>query len=65
MWDEIRRRVGDQRFWSLIKAWPRSHDNANAGYADITAWWSRKTGQNLRPLFDRWLLGQTSPPFPT
>ncbi|HEX5862258.1 MAG TPA: M1 family metallopeptidase [Nocardioides sp.] len=65
MWDEIRRRVGDQRFWSLVKAWPRSHDNANAGYADITAWWSRKTGQNLRPLFDRWLLGQTSPPFPT
>ena len=65
MWDEVRRRVGDQRFWSLVRAWPRSHDNANAGYADITAWWSRKTGQNLRPLFDRWLLGQAMPPFPT
>jgi aminopeptidase N len=65
MWHQIRRQVGDQRFWSLVKAWPRSHDNANAGYADITAWWSRKTGQNLRPLFDRWLLSQASPPFPT
>jgi aminopeptidase N len=65
MWDQIRRRIGDQRFWSLVKAWPRSHDNGNGSYADITAWWSQKTGQNLRPMFDRWLLGKVSPPFPT
>jgi aminopeptidase N len=65
MWDQLRRRVGDDRFWGLVKAWPRSHDNANASYDDITGWWSRKTGEDLRPMFDAWLLGKTSPPFTT
>ena len=63
MWHQIRRRIGDDRFWPLVRAWPRSRDNGNASYVDITGWWSRKTGQNLRPLFDQWLLGETSPPF--
>jgi hypothetical protein len=48
-----------------VKAWPRSRDNDNASYADITAWWSQKTGDDLRPLFDAWLLGRQSPPFST
>ena len=65
MWDELRRRIGDKQFWSLVRAWPRSQDNGNASYADITGWWSQKTGQDLQPFFDKWLLGKTSPPFPT
>jgi aminopeptidase N len=65
MWDQLRRRIGDKQFWPLVKAWPRSRDNDNASYADITAWWSRKTGDDLRPLFDAWLLGRQSPPFST
>ncbi|HET8959333.1 M1 family aminopeptidase [Nocardioides sp.] len=65
MWDEVRTRVGDDRFWQAVRAWPRSHDNANAGYDDIAAWWSRKAGDDLRPLFDAWLLGRRSPPYPT
>jgi len=65
MWDELRRRIGDKEFWSLVRAWPRSHDDANASYDDITTWWSQKTGLKLGPFFDQWLLGRTSPPFPT
>jgi aminopeptidase N len=65
MWDQLRRRIGDQEFWSLVRAWPRSHDDTNASYDDITSWWSDRTGLKLRPFFDQWLLGQTSPPFPT
>ena len=65
MWDQLRRRIGDDQFWRLVKAWPRSRDNANASYDDITAWWSRKTGDDLRPMFDAWLLGRQSPPFST
>ena len=65
MWDQLRRRIGDDRFWPLVRAWPRSRDNANASYDDITAWWSRKTGEDLRPLFDAWLLGRESPPYST
>jgi aminopeptidase N len=64
MWDQLRRRIGDKKFWSLVRAWPRSHDNTNASYDDITAWWSDNTGLKLRPFFDQWLLGRTSPPFP-
>jgi aminopeptidase N len=65
MWDELRRRIGDQEFWSLVRAWPRSHDDTNASYDDITTWWSDRTGLKLGPFFDQWLLGRTSPPFPT
>lgn len=65
MWDQVRRRIGEDRFWRLVKAWPRSRDDANASYDDISSWWSRKSGDNLRPLFDAWLLGRTSPPYPT
>jgi aminopeptidase N len=65
MWDQLRRRIGDDEFWRLVRAWPRSQDNGNASYDDITAWWSRKTGENLRPMFDVWLLGQQSPPYST
>jgi aminopeptidase N len=65
MWDQLRQRIGDDRFWPLVRAWPRSRDNGNASYDDITAWWSRKTGENLGPFFDRWLLGRQSPPFST
>ena len=65
MWDELRRRIGDKEFWLLVRAWPRSHDDANASYDDITTWWSQKTGLKLGPFFDQWLLGRTSPPFPT
>jgi aminopeptidase N len=65
MWDQLRQRIGDDRFWRLVRAWPRSRDNGNASYDDITAWWSQKTGEDLRPLFDAWLLGRESPPYST
>ena len=65
MWDQLRQRIGDRQFWRLVKAWPRSRDNANSSYDDITAWWSRKTGDDLRPMFDAWLLGRQSPPYST
>jgi len=62
MWHQLREQLGGRQFWRLAKAWPRSRDNGNAGYEDITAWWSQKTGRNLRPMFDRWLLSRKSPP---
>jgi aminopeptidase N len=61
MWDELRKRLGDGEFWRLVRAWPAAHDNGNAGYADITAWWSEQTGEDLSGFFDDWLLGETTP----
>ena len=61
MWHELRHKVGDEEFWSLVRAWPRAHDDGNASYADLTAWWSQRTGMDLKPFFDLWLLSRTSP----
>ena len=61
MWDQLRKRIGDDVFWELVRAWPEEHDNGNASYDQITAWWSEKTGEDLQPFFDEWLLGPTTP----
>lgn len=61
MWDEVRQLLGDDEFWRLVREWPAAHDNQNADYDDITAWWSEQSGEDLQPLFDAWLLGETSP----
>jgi aminopeptidase N len=64
MWHDIRDRVGDAEFFRLARWWPASHDNDNADYDDIVAWWSEQSGVNLEPVFQRHLLGETQPPTP-
>ena len=61
MWDQLRRRIGDDRFWELVRAWPEQNDNGHGSYDEITAWWSEQTGQDLQPFFDDWLLGDQTP----
>ena len=61
MWHELRLQLGDKRFWSGVRAWPRVHLNGNAAYDDITTWWSQRTGRDLSKFFDAWLLGKRSP----
>jgi aminopeptidase N len=61
MWDELRKRLGDEEFWRLVRAWPRRHADGNADYDDITSWWSARTGQDLSGFFHDWLLGTTTP----
>ena len=61
MWDQLRRRIGDDAFWRLVRQWPAVHDNANADYDDITAWWSERTGEDLSGFFHDWLLDTTAP----
>ena len=61
MWDQLRKRIGDDLFWELVRAWPEDHDNGNASYDEITAWWSEETGEDLQPFFDAWLLGPKTP----
>ena len=64
MWHQLRGDLGDALFWRLVRAWPVSQDNGNASYDEITAWWSRESGRDLRPFFDRWLLGEAAPEWP-
>jgi aminopeptidase N len=61
MWDELRKRVGDATFWRLVREWPTVHPDGNAGYDDITSWWSQQTGEDLQDFFDSWLLADSAP----
>ena len=61
MWDTIRQRLGDPTFWRLAARWPRSHRFTSQDRDSLAAWWSRQSGQDLRPLIHRWLLAQREP----
>ena len=61
MWDMLRQRLGNHRFDRLITAWPATHRYASSSRAGLAAWWSRRTGQDLRPFFHRWLLAEQEP----
>lgn len=61
MWDELRKKLGDDEFWKLVRAWPASHEYANANYAEITSWWSEQSGQDLQDFFNAWILGPETP----
>ncbi|GAB2866173.1 M1 family metallopeptidase [Nocardioides pacificus] len=61
MWHEVRGRVGHEAFWSMVRAWPREHDNEHATREDYLAWIEEETGTELTDLFDAWLLGEQSP----
>ena len=45
-------------FWRLVAAMAAQRTASPARTAPrLAAWWSRQSGQDLRPLFHRWLLG--------
>jgi len=61
MWDLVRQRVGDEEFWRLVREWPATHRFTSQDRDTLVAWWSRRTGEDLRPLFHAWLLGRRQP----
>jgi aminopeptidase N len=61
MWNELRKRIGDEEFWRLVGEWPESRENTNATYDDITSWWSEQTGEDLSGFFETWLLSEETP----
>jgi aminopeptidase N len=61
MWDRVRRRVGDDVFHRLVRAWPRSHRYRNASRDELVDWWQERSGVRLKPLVDRWLDSPASP----
>ncbi|GAA1158899.1 M1 family metallopeptidase [Nocardioides aquiterrae] len=61
MWDELRKKLGDDLFWKLVRAWPASQEDGNANYQEITTWWSERSGQDLSGFFSAWLLSPETP----
>ncbi|MEO6512671.1 MAG: M1 family metallopeptidase [Nocardioides sp.] len=63
MWDQIRRRVGDDTFWAMVKAWPESDADGTVSRDEYLPWIEKQTGADLHDLFDGWLLAKASPAF--
>jgi aminopeptidase N len=51
----LRRRLGDDRFWSGIRTYYRRHQNANASTDDFRRAMEEASGENLAGFFDQWL----------
>ena len=60
----LRRTVGDEAFFALLKSWPAEHRDGNATTDDFIAAAEKASGKDLGPLFDAWLFGTVQPPKP-
>jgi aminopeptidase N len=63
MWDQVRRRVGDERFWAMVKAWPTVDKDGGVDREEFLPWVEEQTGTELSDLFDGWLFAKRSPKF--
>ena len=63
MWDQVRRRVGDEAFWEMVRAWPSHDPDGTSNREEYLAWVEEQTGEELSDLFDGWLLAKRSPKF--
>lgn len=61
MLEAIRSRIGAAAFARLVKAWPAEHRNSTVDRATFTRWLRSETGENLKPLVDRWLDSPRTP----
>jgi len=62
MWHELRKKVGDDAFWAMVRKWPRVNARGNATREEYLDWIERETGKELTSFFDAWLMGETTPP---
>ncbi|SEG91086.1 Peptidase family M1 [Nonomuraea solani] len=61
MLHEIRARLGDRRFFAMIRAWPQEHRNTTQDRASFVAWLNEHTGEDFTALVDTWLDSETTP----
>ncbi|MFJ3926454.1 M1 family metallopeptidase [Streptomyces sp. NPDC090022] len=57
----IRQEVGDEKFFALLRDWATDHRGGNVSTADFTAYAERRTGHDLRKVWDVWLYGKARP----
>jgi aminopeptidase N len=62
MWHELRKRLGDDRFFDAIRAWPESQENHSSNQEALVRFFEERTGEDLSSLFDAWLLSEDTPP---
>jgi aminopeptidase N len=57
----LRKKVGDQRFFAILRAWTTEHRHANATTPQFIALAQRVSGMDLRKLFQVWLYDRGRP----
>ena len=60
----LRRAVGDETFYRVLRGWLAQHRNGNVTTADFVGYAERTSGRPLRTLLDAWLVGATPPGLP-
>ncbi|WP_426245591.1 M1 family metallopeptidase [Nocardioides sp. LHG3406-4] len=61
MWDELRKRVGEDEFWAVARSWLDDNAGTSAGREQLYDHWERATGLELSSFFDSWIMGRTMP----
>jgi aminopeptidase N len=62
MYDQLRKRVGNEQFWTIVRRWPQAHPDRNADRASFERFVEARTGDDLTRFFDRWLNAPVWPP---
>lgn len=57
----LRREIGDDAFFAIIKDWPATYGGKNATFADFEAFVNQKTGQDYTAFMDAWFRGTKIP----
>jgi aminopeptidase N len=57
----LRREIGDEAFFRILKGWVETNKNANASTAAFVAYASKGAGRELAPFFDAWLFAEVTP----
>jgi aminopeptidase N len=60
----LRRTIGEQAFFSLLKSWPAEQRNGTATTEEFIDFAEKVSGKDLDGLFQAWLYGTTQPPRP-
>ena len=58
----LRKEIGDDAFFAIIKDWPATYGGQNAGWDDFEAFVNQATGQDHTAFMDAWFRGTTVPP---
>ena len=62
MWDELRRELGDEKFFEIARSWLADHDNSSATRQQVFDHWEAESGLELTDFFDAWITGSRTPP---
>jgi aminopeptidase N len=57
----LRKRVGDDKFWTILRTWAKEHRHANGTTPEFISTAERVSSMKLDTLFQAWLYGKTRP----